>query len=299
MQDGPKLRCVVIGSGSPRLSLTRAGASYLVLVGEGDQRQGLVFDCGPGSTLRLFQGGFRSQEVGHVFLTHHHYDHMADLAHFALTRWDHTPCPTRLDVHGPPGTQQIVRALFGPGGVYEHDGRIRTEHPMGQSIFAQRGGTLPRPKPEVVAHDVAHGPIAEGEGWSVAAGPASHAQPVAESYSYRVTVAGRNDQPGRSVVFTGDTGECAGLVEFSRGADTLVHMCCFTDEEVERMGMRWTVAGPTLAGQAAAGAGVRKLVLTHPQSEVVDTPEGIQAAIETAARQFSGETVFASDLMEF
>jgi ribonuclease Z len=286
------VKCIVIGSGSPRLSLERAGACYLALVGEVGRERGLLFDCGPGSTLRLFQGGYRSQVVDHLFLTHHHYDHLADLGHFALTRWDHTPCPTPLRVHGPAGTGRIAEALFGAGGVYENDTRIRTEHPMGQRIFARRGGQGPRPKPEVVARDVVLGPVAGGEGWSVEAGPASHAQPVAECYSYRL------DAGGRGVVFSGDTGECAGLVELARGADTLVHMCCFLEEELEGLGIGPSVAGPVIAGRAAAGAGVRKLVLTHPQSEALDTPSGLAGAVATAARHFDGEIVFARDLLE-
>jgi ribonuclease BN (tRNA processing enzyme) len=288
------VRCIVIGSGSPRLRLERAGASYLLLAGD----DGLLVDCGPGATLRLHQGGFRSQRISRVFLTHHHYDHVADLGHFALTRWDHTNWPSPLEVIGPPGTRQIVSALFGPHGVYAADNRIRTEHPMGQSIFAARGGTAPRPKPDVRGHDVPHGLVAQAgqgdpaEAWRVSAGPARHAQPIAESYSYRF------DSLARSFVFSGDTGVCPALVDFARGADTLVHMCCFFDEEIERLGMVASVAGPTLAGTVAAGAGVRQLVLTHPQSEAVDTPEGIQRAIEIAARHFSGQIVFARDLME-
>ena len=292
------MRCVVVGSGSPRLSLERVGACYLALVGEPGRERGLLFDCGPGATLRLNQGGFRSQRVDHVFLTHHHYDHIADLGHFALTRWDHTSHPTALRVYGPPGTERIVQALFGPGGVYEQDNRIRTEHPMGQSIFARRGGTPPRPKPEILAHDVPHGTVAESAGesgeaaWRVRAGPASHAQPIAECYSYRLSAG------GRSIVFSGDTGECPELVTFARGADTLVHMCCFFEDELERMDMVRSVAGPSLAGRVAASAGVRKLVLTHPQSEAIDNPAGIEQAMETAARYFSGEIVFARDLLE-
>ena len=297
MAEDSGLRCVVIGSGSPRLSLERVGASYLALVGGRGHEQGLLIDCGPGATLRLFQGGFRSQIVSHVFVTHHHYDHMADLGHFALTRWDHTAEPAALSVHGPPGTERIVRALFGPEGVYHQDGRIRTEHPRGQSIFAARGGVAPRPKPEVRAHDARHGLVAEGgEGgagaWRVLAGPASHAQPIAECYSYRLETA------ERSIVFSGDTGVCAALTRFATGADTLVHMCCFFDEEIARLGMEVTVSGPGLAGQVAAGAGVRKLVLTHPQSEAVDTPAGIERAIREAGRHFGGEIVFARDLLE-
>ncbi|MBI3972624.1 MAG: MBL fold metallo-hydrolase [Chloroflexi bacterium] len=288
LEPSRMLRYVTAGTGSPRLSLARAGACHIALV----EGEGLLFDCGPGATLRLFQGGFCSQSVGHVFLTHHHYDHMADLGHFALTRWDHTPHPEPLHVYGPPGTAGIARTLFGPQGVYWADSRIRTEHPMGRGIFAARGGTPPRPKPDVRAHDVAHGLAAEGTGWRVLAGPASHAQPIAECYSYRL------DVPERSIVYSGDTGVCPEMVDFARGADTLVHMCCFFDDALERLGMVSSVAGPSLAGRVAAGAGVRKLVLTHPQSEEMDTPEGIRRAIADAARHFDGEIFFAEDLME-
>ncbi len=290
------MRCFVIGSGSPRISLERAGASYLALVPGSEavdgEVEGMLFDCGPGTTHRLFSGSFSSQAVGRVFLTHHHYDHMADLGYLALTRWDHTPHPTPLDVYGPPGTEAIVQALFGAQGVYATDNKIRTEHPMGQSIFAARGGTPPRPKPDVRAHNVPHGVAAEGRGWRVLAGPASHAQPVAESYSYRL------ETPKRSIVFSGDTGVCPGLPEFARGADTLVHMCCFFDEDLVRLGMVDCVAGPTLAGTVAARAGVRKLVLTHPQSEEMDTPDGLRRAIDVASRQFDGPIEFARDLLE-
>jgi ribonuclease BN (tRNA processing enzyme) len=163
---------------------------------------------------------------------------------------------------------------------------------MGQSIFAARGGTPPRPKPDVRARDVPHGLVVETERWRVFAGPASHAQPIAESYSYRL------EAPDRSLVYSGDTGECPPLVDFARGADTLVHMCCFFEDELERLGMEQTVAGPALAGKVAAGAGVRKLVLTHPQSERVDTPEGTARAIDIASGYFDGEIVFARDLLE-
>jgi ribonuclease Z len=290
------MRCIVVGSGSPRLSVERAGACVLALVAPTDEGAegagGLLFDCGPGATLRLFAGGFSSRDISHVFLTHHHYDHLADLGHFALTRWDHTADPRPLFVYGPPGTEAIERALFGPAGVYATDNRIRTEHPMGQSIYAARGGTPPRPKPDVRARDVPLGPVAGGRGWRVLAGPASHAQPIAESYSYRL------ETSERSIVISGDTGVCEGLVEFARGADTLIHMCCFFDEDLVRLGMVDCVAGPTLAGTVAARAGVRRLVLTHPQSAEMDTPAGLRRAIDVAGRAFKGQIEFARDLLE-
>ena len=65
------MRCFTIGTGSPRLSVERAGACVLARV----DGEGLLFDCGPGATLRLHSGRFSSQSIGHLFLSHHHYDH--------------------------------------------------------------------------------------------------------------------------------------------------------------------------------------------------------------------------------
>jgi ribonuclease BN (tRNA processing enzyme) len=282
------MRYLMIGTGSPRLSLERAGPCQLALIGD----MGLLFDCGPGATRRLHQAGIALSSVHYLFLTHHHYDHMVDYAHRALARWDHTGQPAPLDVFGPPGTEHITRALFGPDGVYHADNIARTQHPMGQSIFRVRGGTPPRPLPDVRAHDVPHGLVIHGEGWRVHAGPTRHAQPFLECYSYRL------ETSARTIVYSGDTGVCPELIDFAGGADTLVHMCCFPDDVLARYGMVATVAGPSLAGQVAAAAGVRKLVLTHPQSEEMDTPAGLAAAVTQAGRYFDGEIVWGHDLLE-
>lgn len=282
------MRYLLIGTGSPRLSLDRAGTAQLVEVGS----DRLLIDCGPGCTHRLKKANIELQSIRFLFMTHHHYDHIADYALFTLMRWDHSRDPQPLHVFGPPGTERITRALFGPGGAFDPDITARTQHPMSQQIFAMRGGTLPRPRLEVRARDVGHGLVHEAPGWRVLAGPARHAQPFLECYAYRI------ETPERTVVYTGDTGRCPELTTFARGADTLIVMCCFPDEVIERSGMAENVGGPTLAGQVAAAAGVRKLVLTHPQSEQIDNPAGMAEAVAIAGRYFAGEIVFGQDLME-
>jgi ribonuclease BN (tRNA processing enzyme) len=282
------VRYTLIGTGSPRLSLERAGTSQLAQVGD----DLLLIDCGPGSTHRLKKAAVDLEAIRYLFMTHHHYDHIADYALFTLMRWDHSRDPQPLHVFGPPGTERITQALFGPGGAFDPDITARTQHPMSQSIFAMRGGRLPRPRPEVRARDVPRGVVHEGAGWRMLAGPARHAQPFLECYSYRLETA------ERTIVYTGDTGLCPELPAFVRGADTLIYMCCFPDDVLQRSGMVENVGGPTLAGQVAAEAGVRKLVLTHPQSEQIDTSEGMAEAVAIAGRHFTGEIVFGQDLMD-
>jgi ribonuclease BN (tRNA processing enzyme) len=282
------MRYILIGTGSPAINLDRAGTSHLAVVGD----DLLLFDCGPGITHRLHRADIALTRIGYLFLTHHHYDHIADYGHFALARWDSARQPSPLDVFGPPGTERITRALFGADGVYHGDLTARTRHPLSQSIFAMRGGVLPRPALDVRAHDVPQGLVHRTAGWRVLAGPARHVQPFLDCYSYRL------ETQERTVVYSGDTGLCPELAEFARGADTLVHMCCFPDEVVRSADIAASVAGPSAAGRVAAAAGIRKLVLTHPQSTEMDTPNGTAAAVAQARRFFDGDVVFGHDLLE-
>ena len=79
-----------------------------------------------------------------------------------------------------------------------------------------------------------------------------------EAYAVRV------EHGGRSLVYSGDTGPCAGLVEAARGADVL--LCEATWPHVTE----WWDEPPTgihlsgrQAGEHAAAAGVGRLLITH------------------------------------
>ena len=79
-----------------------------------------------------------------------------------------------------------------------------------------------------------------------------------EAYAVRV------EHDGRSLVYSGDTGPCAGLVETARGADVL--LCEATWPHVTE---RWDepprgvhLSGRQ-AGEHAAAAGVGRLLVTH------------------------------------
>ena len=74
----------------------------------------------------------------------------------------------------------------------------------------------------------------------------------------------RVEHGGRSLVYSGDTGPCAGLVEAARGADVL--LCEATWPHVTE----WWDEPPTgihlsgrQAGEHAAAAGVGRLLITH------------------------------------
>jgi ribonuclease BN (tRNA processing enzyme) len=74
----------------------------------------------------------------------------------------------------------------------------------------------------------------------------------------------RLEHGGRSLVYSGDTGPCAGLVELARGADVL--LCEATWPHVTHW---WEEPPPGVhmsgrqAGEHAAAAGVGRLLITH------------------------------------
>ncbi|HUT90524.1 MAG TPA: MBL fold metallo-hydrolase [Thermoguttaceae bacterium] len=111
-----------------------------------------MVDCGPGTTYKMGRMGLRPGRVGHLFFTHHHFDHNCDFPCFALTRWDLSKgTEPPLKVYGPPPTRAFVERLPGKEGAFFDDWNSRIQHPVSQAIHKRRGGGLPRPAPAIVA----------------------------------------------------------------------------------------------------------------------------------------------------
>jgi ribonuclease BN (tRNA processing enzyme) len=118
------------------------------------------------------------------------------------------------------------------------------------------------------------------EDFTVETAPVAHNE---ESIAYRVT-----SSDGYSAVYTGDTDHCETIIELAKDADLLICESALPD--------KLRVKGhltPSLAGDLAARADVRKLVLTHfyPECE----KEDIAAECR---KTYSGPLVLAEDLME-
>ena len=84
-----------------------------------------------------------------------------------------------------------------------------------------------------------------------------------EAYAIRVTGPAEDD-PRRTVALTysGDTDACDGLTQAANGADLLLSEAAFQEERDAVRGIHLT---GLRAGQVAAAAGARRLVLTHLQ----------------------------------
>ena len=114
------MKLTLLGTGGPIPDPARHGSAAVLEIG-GTR---LLFDAGRGVVLQLARAGIPVEEVGPVFLTHHHYDHIGDLADVILTGWlQGRRSPLR--VVGPPGTESIVTALLER--VYDRDIAFRSQ----------------------------------------------------------------------------------------------------------------------------------------------------------------------------
>ena len=194
------LRVVLLGTGvGPPVSLEQFGAS--ILVEAGGER--LLFDCGRGATIRLFQVGVPLGSIRRLFLTHLHSDHVVQIPDLLLTGWVGGGRKVPLEVWGPAGTRDMMNHMKRAFAFDIHMRRDVDEKAPGEGI-------------KVVSHDIEQGVVLDQQGIKVTAFLVDH-RPLTPAFGYRI------DYAGHSVVLSGDTRASDNLVRFARGADVLVH----------------------------------------------------------------------------
>ena len=274
----------IAGTGCPDPGPDRYGTCFVLEVGG----QFLMFDCGPAATYKLARMGLRPTQIDRLFITHHHFDHNADLPCFLLTRWDQGAgrCSV-LHVYGPPPTEEIAERLIGENGAFIDDIKARIGHPASHACHVNRKGTLPRPGPNFEIADTQPGLVEQTDTWRVTAASVEHVKPWLQSLIYRV------DSDEGSVVFTGDAGPCPAIAELSRGADTLVICAAFDGKIAPAIAACVTSASD--AARIGKECGVKTLILTHTTPGIA-RPGRREACIGRVAREYDGRVIFADEL---
>jgi len=282
------LELALLGTGTPTPLVHRAGASFLVTLADA----ALLFDCGPGCVRRLLRKGVSPTRITDLFLTHLHYDHCVDYGYLVLCRWDQGAGEIpELAVRGPAPVSRTTELLFGEAGVFGPDLEARTQHPGSDFVYEQRGGVLPRQRPEPVVTEVTDGSVVEGDGWTVRAAEVAHCQPQLTSLAYRL------ETPEGSIVFTGDAAPTEGLTELARGADVLVHMCHLLNGVVTDPRLTTCCSGQVDAAHTARDAGVETLVLVH-LTEQMEQPGIRERIVREAGDIFGGNIICGEDLLD-
>ena len=293
-------RVITLGTrGGPLPTKDRAQSSNLLVV----NGTLYVIDAGDGLTRRIVQAGYDFRQVGKVFITHNHSDHTAGLATLMVSQWEFQRREP-LDIYGG-GVEALV------------NGAISYLTPNAEIRWAEGKRT---PMADVFhGHNVAAGLIYQDANVKVSATENTHFHfPVGSppygkyaSYSYRF------ETPGRTIVFTGDTGPSPAVTELAHGADVLVTEVTTPEDVVEvfkRSGV-WQAktaseqegflrhmheehVTPEDVGQMAAKAGVKMVVMTH-LGPTVTPGDDYARYIDAAKEYFSGQIVLAKDLMQF
>ncbi len=265
------LSLTFLGTGAACPTVDR-NVSGIALMREGET---LLFDCGEGTQRQMmrYAVGFSFKDV---FLTHYHSDHWLGLIGLFRTMglMDRKEGVT---VYGPRPAQRILSQALAVG-------IERTKFPV-EIVELAPGARLDRGEYEIRVFETEHrtdtigyqlverdrlgrfGPevakslgVPEGPLW----GKLHRGMAVTLDDGRVVTAESMVGpaRPGRTLVYSGDTRPCRGVLEASRNADLLVHEATFgSDEEARALETGHSTARE--AAELARQAGVLRLVLTH------------------------------------
>ena len=283
-------RIFILGAGNPVPSAETFGSSYAIRVGD----EHIMFDCGPATTHKLVKAGLQPTQIDYLFFTHHHFDHDVDYPCFLLTRWDQSIGDEReLEVFGPTLTEHLThRLLDETEGAFAHDWIARINHPLSMGVHSNRGGTLPRKPPSVLATDIGADEVIEGKSWQIRTARADHVEPWLDSLAYRL------DTDEGSFVVTGDTRPCRSVVDLACDVDVMLCMCIDVQSDIDGTVGADYVCGSTAAGKMAHDAGAQELVLVH-QGAPLRIPGAMERALGDVAAVYEGQIIWGRELMSF
>lgn len=296
------MRVTFLGT-SGAVPTTERNPSALLVEREGDR---LLFDCGEGTQRQMmrFETGF---DVGHVFITHLHGDHVLGLAGLLQT-WDFNERERPLAIHAPAGTRSRVKQLIAPTNE-------QPSYPVRIHQIEAGDTVLDREEYEVRAIDVDHQTNAVGytlveddrkgrfdrekaEELGLEPGPKYsklHRGKAVEHDGRMIKpekVVGP-PRPGRTVVYTGDTRPTESVIDAAEDADLLIHDGTFGDEHRDRA-KKTAHSTAREAATVARDAGAKRLALTHLSTRY--TGRGWQLE-DQAEDVFDGRVFMAHDGM--
>jgi ribonuclease BN (tRNA processing enzyme) len=225
------VRLTVVGCAGSFPSPDSPASCYLV---EADDAEGrtwrVVLDLGSGA-LGPLQRYTRLDALDALVLSHLHPDHFMDVCGLYVARRysPDGPSPQALPVFGPPGVAVRIAQAYGADAADV------------AATFDVRELADGRP--------VTLGPLTLT--------PYGVEHPV-EAYGVRVEA--RAGRRAEVLAYTGDTDACPGLLPLAKGADLFLAEASFQEGRDEDRGVHLT---GLRAGQAAAEAGCRRLLLTH------------------------------------
>lgn len=247
----------ILGSGTCVPSLSRSSCSILVETAG----KKLLFDSGAGTIRRLLENNTGIKEITHIFYSHIHPDHTGEFVTFLFA----SKYPELIRMDNP------LTIVAGKGFKKFYEG------------LRQVYGTWVELNPDIfriVELDTMDSDVYGETDFLVRTLPVDHRP---ESLAFRV------ESEGKSIVYSGDTDVCNNLVRLAEKTDLFV--CESSTPDSLKMEKHLS---PSLAGEIATRAQVKKLVLTHfyPECDKTDIAKECR-------KTYKGDLVLAEDLMKF
>ncbi|MBI2542162.1 MBL fold metallo-hydrolase [Candidatus Woesearchaeota archaeon] len=224
------MKLAILGSGTAAPLLDRNCAGYLLEAGN----EKLLLDSGPGTIRRLLEVNADLFEIGHIFYTHLHNDHVNDLGAII---WSSNYGGNRkkpLSLYGPKGFKEyyiiLLKKLLKP-----------TKLNFNMNIHELRNS-------EIKINNI-----------TIKTQPIKHSD-TTKSIAYRIRY------KNKAFVYTGDTEYCNEAIKIAKNADVLMTECSLPGNKNPKGHLT-----PALAGKIAAKASVKTLILTHFYPEVLKT----------------------------
>ena len=271
----PALEVIVLGSGGPR-AFGRAGSSYIVLL-DGTPR--ILVDAGPGVFVRIGELQLDLSRVDTILLTHLHIDHSSGLPAFFNARALTSDSAITYNIFGPkgrglfPDTSQFVNLLIGENSAFAYQKSFGADETFSPHDLAI---DLDSPKTKIV----------DSDGLSIEEIATHHDD--CPSVAYRITYK-------KSVlVFSGDMDASAlpNLIKLAKDADLLIFNCAVLDPPGSPSQLYALHTPPKKIGEAANGAHVKSLLLSHLAPDVLSQQSAVRASI---GRSYHGPVAFAFD----
>lgn len=221
----------ILGSGTCVPNVRRGSSGYALELAKSK----ILLDCGNGTTWKLGKAGIDYLSIDHIFITHFHPDHTADLIPFLfatkyprLNRRRETP----IYIWGPKGFT----------GFYESLKAVYNDWIAPDKLIVKEVG----PEPLIL------------DDFLLTAGNTFHTD---NSLAYRI------ESGGKSVVYSGDTGYSESLIELAKDTDLLIIECSLPDDLKFENHL-----SPAEVGKIGKASRAKKIVLTHlyPECDEID-----------------------------
>jgi ribonuclease BN (tRNA processing enzyme) len=266
-----------------------------------------LVDVGDGAAGQTAKAGVQTAMIDAIFISHLHFDHTGGLAAVLGLRFQMN-AQDPLTIYGPPGTDELVEGLLAsmvPGVTanYGVAGAPPVDHRAGIEVVELRDGdSLDVDGIDVAVRSNTHYSFPEGS-------------ELAKRFQ---ALSLRFDLPGRSIVYTGDTGPSQAVEELAQGADVLIvemmdipltisrvrqtlpHMTEGQSRAMQAMQTHLSDhhLSPTDVGEMASRAGARSVIVTHFTGWEANEPGHLQYLQEIAAA-YDGPFLIADDMDAF